>query len=66
MRCETEEEKTTRLSFLHAEPFLRRLRAHGRELSTQQYKTLKGQALSGDLAGAEAGLKKLTKYGSGA
>ena len=65
MKRETEEEKSVRLRFLHAEPFLRRLRDHGRELSAQQYKTLRGQALSVDLEGAEAGLKKLTNYGSG-
>lgn len=43
--------------------FIKSLRYH--RLTSQQRKTLRGQALAGDLAGAKAGLQKImggTKY----
>lgn len=39
------------------ESFLRSLKQHG--LSKQQLKTLRGQALTGDLAGALKGLERM-------
>ena len=36
-----------------------RLKAHRSQLSHQQYKTLRGQVLAGDAAGAMKGLRKL-------
>ena len=41
--------------------FLEQLMRSKGKLSSQQYSTLKGQALSGDLEGAWKGLKKLTR-----
>ena len=37
------------------------LKACGRKLTRQQYKTLRGQILAGDAVGAMKGLKKLLK-----
>lgn len=42
-----------------ANPFLNQLRKYQNHLDRQQFKTLRGQALSGDIAGAEKGLAKL-------
>lgn len=39
--------------------FMKKLKANKRNLSTQQFCTIKGQAFSGDIAGAEKGLHKL-------
>lgn len=41
--------------------FLKRLRIFKKVLTVQERKTLKGQALSGDLDGAKKGLDKLLK-----
>lgn len=38
---------------------LKQLKYHRSRLSQQQYKTLKGQVLSGDILGAQKGLMKL-------
>lgn len=39
--------------------FLKRLKIFKKVLTAQERKTLKGQALSGDLAGAKKGLKNI-------
>ena len=41
--------------------FLKRLKIFKKVLTTQETKTLKGQALAGDLAGAKRGLEKILK-----
>lgn len=41
--------------------FLKRLKIFKKVLTAQERKTLKGQALSGDLAGAKKGLDKILK-----
>lgn len=41
--------------------FLKRLKIFKKVLTTQERKTLKGQALSGDIEGAKKGLDKLLK-----
>lgn len=41
--------------------FVKSLKTHQNKLSKQQMKTLRGQALSGDLEGAYKGLKKIMK-----
>ena len=41
--------------------FLKRLKIFKKVLTSQERNTLKGQALSGDLAGAQKGLDKLLK-----
>lgn len=41
--------------------YLKELNNHKDKLTKQQYKTLKGQILSGDYIGAEKGLKKLIR-----
>ena len=38
---------------------LKRLKANYKQLTTQQYKTLKGQILAGDTVGALKGLEKI-------
>ena len=45
--------------YAQIEPFLTRLRQHRRQLTAQQYRTLKGQAVAGQLEAAEKGLWKL-------
>ena len=39
--------------------FLQMLKAHKQHLTKQQFKTIKGQALAGDVEGANTGLQKL-------
>ena len=41
--------------------FLKRLKIFKKVLTVQERKTLKGQALSGDIAGAKKGLDKILK-----
>ncbi len=41
--------------------FLRLLRNHRRTLTRQQIKTIRGQALAGDVEGAAKGLSKILK-----
>lgn len=41
--------------------FVKSLATHRNKLSKQQIKTLRGQALSGDLEGAHRGLEKIMK-----
>lgn len=46
-------------AFLKARVFLEGLKRHNNDLTPQQYKTLRGQALAGDIAGAKLGLRRL-------
>lgn len=39
--------------------FMRTLKANQKNLTRQQYRTIKGQAFAGDVKGAEKGLYKL-------
>lgn len=39
--------------------FVRKLKANKKKLTYQQYKTIKGQALQGNIKGAEKGLCRL-------
>lgn len=41
--------------------FMKMLKSNKENLTRQQYKTVRGQALSGDLEGARKGLAKLLK-----
>lgn len=41
--------------------FMKMLKGNKENLTKQQYKTVRGQALSGDLEGARKGLAKLLK-----
>lgn len=46
-------------AYLRAKNFLDVLKASSNKLSDQQYRTLRGQALGGDIAGAYKGLDRL-------
>lgn len=46
---------------LETKVFLKRLKIFKKVLTVQERKTLQGQALSGDLAGAKKGLDKILK-----
>lgn len=46
---------------MELQSFLGRLRACNKWLTHQQYKTLRGQAIAGDIAGAKKGLEKILK-----
>ena len=41
--------------------FLSKLKAYSQWLTPQQYKTLRGQAIAGDIFGAKKGLEKILK-----
>lgn len=41
--------------------FLKRLQSCKAQLSKQQFKTIRGQALSGDIGGAEKGLNRILR-----
>ena len=47
------------IDYIRANTFLDALRRHKRELTYQQYATLRGQALSGDVGGALKGLETI-------
>lgn len=47
------------MAWAQAKPFLDELRHYYGALTTQQLRTLRGQALSGDIAGARKGLERL-------
>ena len=51
----------SRRAYANAADFLRQLRKHHHELTRQQVKTLRGQALHGDICGAYQGLHTLLK-----
>lgn len=46
---------------MELQSFLGKLKACNRYLTQQQYKTLRGQAIAGDIAGAKKGLAALLK-----
>lgn len=47
--------------YLNAREYLEKLRKHQKGLDAQTYKTLRGQALSGDVQGAEKGLQRVLR-----
>ena len=51
------------LMYLRAHPFLERLKQCTKRLDRQTVRTLRGQALSGNVEGAEKGLEKLMRGG---
>ena len=52
-----------REAYAKAETFLNRLKRYQRDLDYMQWKTLRGQALAGDVEGAERGLMKIIRHG---
>jgi hypothetical protein len=44
--------------------FIKRLRTYARALTPQQIRTLKGQAIAGDIAGAQKGLARILMRGN--
>ena len=51
--------KEDAVRYLHAHRFIEHMKQVKKYLTTQQYRTLRGQALAGDVDGAEKGLMKL-------
>ena len=49
--------------FLRAHQFLEHLKKNSEHLTRQQFLTLRGQALSGDIEGANKGLEKIVREG---
>jgi hypothetical protein len=49
------------MNYIEIKGFVKDLKKYQHWLSKQQLKTLRGQALSGDLAGAKKGLTKLLR-----
>ncbi len=49
------------MNYIEINGFIKSLRKYQSMLSKQQLKTLRGQALSGNLAGAQKGLDRLLK-----
>lgn len=49
------------MRYLKAREFLEKLRKVQNKLDAQTYKTLRGQALSGDVQGAEKGLERILR-----
>lgn len=47
--------------YLKAREFLEKLRKAQKQLDAQTYKTLRGQALNGDVEGAEKGLGRILR-----
>ncbi len=47
------------MSYTEINKFIKRLKTY--ELPKQQFKTLKGQAVAGDISGARKGLEKILK-----
>lgn len=56
-----ERKETNVVNYLQARTFLEALRRNRGMLSQQQYRTLKGQALSGDVEGAIRGLERILR-----
>ena len=50
-------------AYAEAAPFLARLKIYRKLMDYQQWHTLRGQALSGDVEGAEKGLMKIVRRG---
>lgn len=63
VRAMSHEAQTDAMRYLRANQFLNTLREHLDELTRQEFKTLRGQALSGDIAGAEKGLQTIIMRG---
>lgn len=53
--------KPSSLDYARAEPFLRRLKQYRKHMNSNQFAALRGQALHGDLEGANAGLEKIVR-----
>lgn len=53
--------KKQAMAYIRANHFLTELRSEYRWLTPQEYRTLRGQAISGDIDGAEKGLLKLKR-----
>lgn len=51
--------ETDAMRYLRAHPFLEQLKKHEKDLDRQQFKTLRGVALSGDVQAAEKGLRTI-------
>ncbi|HPK16650.1 MAG TPA: hypothetical protein PKW41_11690 [Clostridia bacterium] len=49
------------MNFPEINRFIKRLAAYKNRIPAQQLKTLRGQALSGDVAGAQKGLERICK-----
>jgi hypothetical protein len=49
------------MSFVEINRFIKSLRAYTDRLSRQQIKTLRGQALVGDITGAKKGLERICR-----
>ena len=47
------------IAYSNARAIIKRLKEKARYLTTQEYRTLKGQALAGDIEGAEKGLETI-------
>lgn len=52
-----------REAYANAAPFLAKLKAYRDLMTWMQWKTLRGQALAGDVEGAEKGLCKIMRRG---
>lgn len=59
--AEMHEAASTAQRYLYAKPFIDLLKKNARYLTGQQYRTLKGQAVTGDVAGAYRGLETLLR-----
>lgn len=53
--------ENSRRAYANAADFLRQLRKHHRRLTRQQIRTLRGQALHGDIIGAYEGLNTILR-----
>ncbi len=49
------------MDFVEINRFIKRLTAYKGRIPPQQLKTLRGQALAGDVAGAQKGLERICK-----
>lgn len=56
--------QSSAMRYAQAKRVIELLRRHRADITDQEYRTLKGQALAGDTSGAEKGLQKiLTRKG---
>ena len=55
----------TALDYIKANNFLTALKRHDEDLTQQEYKTLRGQALAGDVEGAIKGLERILSRKTG-
>lgn len=63
IRRRREAEKVTPMDYLKVKNFLDRLKRAGDLMSHQEYMTIRGQAVHGDIEGAEKGLRKVLERG---